>query len=1522
MSDDTTLKVGLEASTGGAEKDFKAVADAVATLGGNLRNIASDMKGAASAADKIERALAGVGTKSGDASKGVDKLTKSLSEQAAAQQAIVSSQFAKVTDNRRGSNGTNVFTEQIADAERLRNTVEKTYEVIDKRAATNKPNATPLTGEGLSIQQATAIFRVQQQQNAETEKAVRLLRDKLAIQSQIYQQASNPAQQARRYAQPKLSSGNSMGFSDLYDQQQQQQAYKEQAVGLTAARKAYQDASDAVGTYRDNLANTRYAIYDVSNTMGIMGAAILAADVGALKLAADYETAFATIERTSGASGDELVKLQNQFEGLAQTIPTSFKDLTSIGALAGQLNISAKNIAEFTKSVAMFTSTTNVGVDSAATAFGRLDALLPDVNGNYEALGSSILNVGVNSVATEAEIVSTTSQIAAAGAAAGLSADQVIGLSASFASLGVAPEASRGTVIRVFGLINKAIAEGGDSLNEYAKIAGVSADEFKKSWGTKGFSDNFVKFLQGIGSEGTTAQLTLADLGITAARDQSALLKLSQNTGLVADNLGYAADGMSDATQLGDSFAITSATLAAKTEELVNSFKVMFGVLGSGGLSIVGNIVDGLKSMVVFFTDLAKNPFVSSLATTIGALSAFSGVIALLTSGFGRFIGSILAAKPVVALFNQQMAVVQTRLAVVKAEAALAGTSMGTFRAATVAASGALKTFAASTGVGLLFVGALMLAGKEFEAISDSMKSTSDRAKETFGSLDGLSKALADDTAAAKKGADAYGHITANMKTVTDATDEWTGYMAPASDGQIRIAHATKNAATEITQSTLAIGANTAAWLANQLATDKSVQELFKLNNATLGGPTLDVGGVLTAAAKNDKASALKIVEEYQAQAQEYMRQNGTSGSAMVAKQYSDVAEQARNAIDSTTGALQTAANQTVINTSVNDALGVSAQQTTDALLTEGDGAETAADKLSQLQDQVAAGFANTNALADMAKGFFDLSTSIYQGGVSFDAFSQGGQANLANLQGSIATTIAAGATMGVDATESIGILFHNLQQQGIDTAQLLASVTAMGYNAKTVQGYVDGTIKMSAQGKYLAEVQQALTQYSHDVADSLAGSGGGGGGGGTPSVADAAKDAAKEIRTLSDYASDLHKVFDRAYELRFGKSDGLDDIASGWNAIAKSTADANKEIADAQNKLRSLTADKSTQQYLLGVANQYGDKERAGQLGASIADLNSQIADEQQKVTDAQADNSKTLKGNTQQAIDNRQTLGDMVGKYKDYIGTLAESGMSQEDLKKKSGQLKQEFISQATQAGYSKDEIKKYSDSFDDMTEVIGKVPRKVTVNTTANTSPAKQALKEFEAQAKASGTTAGRNFRNAVSSAIGGGGKPISFPKLPNPPKLPSIPIHFQMPPYRKMMEMQDAIRKTTGDAQFRIALGPGSQGGQVFMSGGYTGGTSTKDIVGSVHGKEYVIDAENTKRLGLPFLNALNNGMMPNSTVAAAGSKGGGSGVMVVELSPYDRQLLAQAGNVQLKIGNKTIAAAASSANVVEGRRRSN
>lgn len=119
-------------------------------------------------------------------------------------------------------------------------------------------------------------------------------------------------------------------------------------------------------------------------------------------------------------------------------------------------------------------------------------------------------------------------------------------------------------------------------------------------------------------------------------------------------------------------------------------------------------------------------------------------------------------------------------------------------------------------------------------------------------------------------------------------------------------------------------------------------------------------------------------------------------------------------------------------------------------------------------------------------------------------------------------------------------------------------------------------------------------------------------------------------------------------------------------------------------------------------------------------------------------------------------------------------------------------------------------------------------------------------------------------------------------------------------------------------------PGSSG--FYATGGFTGRGGKYDPAGIVHKGEYVVPKQFVNQsTGLPdasFLAQLQNGVRSFAVGGFAGPMGGGDGTVMVELSPFDRKLLSDAGNVQLRLNGRVVAEATNQNNFDEARRGSN
>lgn len=456
-----------------------------------------------------------------------------------------------------------------------------------------------------------------------------------------------------------------------------------------------------------------------------------------------------------------------------------------------------------------------------------------------------------------------------------------------------------------------------------------------------------------------------------------------------------------------------------------------------------------------------------------------------------------------------------------------------------------------------------------------------------------------------------------------------------------------------------------------------------------------------------------------------------------------------------------------------------------------------------------------------------------------------------------------------------------------------------------------------------------------------------------------------QNAKTISDYVGDLNTVLSNAFSNRYGTVDAMDKITSAFNEMKSSADDATQAIADAQQEISGIKADKNILEYQLSVAVRYGDTLRAEAIRAKLAKANASLAEQEKKITDNQQTLNKTLTGTSASAVENRAKLRELVQAGNSYLLTLAQSGMSSADLQVEAKKLADDFLQQGKNLGFAEGELKTYLDAFTkDFSAVITSVPKDITI--TVDTDPALQAIKDFVKNANAA--LAGlvtKDTSGGVGAITGGNGaqkNPGVAPKPTTaiPPKPTTNPgdgytwtynatkkawertkvaavTKYPIPPSTELAKynvQKDLVKtyesgmgwltlpseyeaaKKAVDA-FKLKYGAGYASGGLIQGPG----TATSDsIPARVSSGEYIVQANAVRYYGTDFMNALNNIQVQRQSFsgASAGSNG------MVYLSPEDRQLLRAAIErpINLYADSKQLASTVSSGNALLARRGQN
>ena len=1448
----------------------------------------------------------------------------------------------------------------------------------------------------------------------------------------------------------RLAKSQQSGKNSWFDPQKTDQQNLAIAKNIAAdnqyaetQRANRQKMAQAEAKYQSQLSTARYALYDLSSTYKTLGVAASGAFAGMVGAAMKFEDAFTGVERTSGLVGNDLHDLKEELIQLSVEMPESFENLSGIATLGGQLGIAGDAVAGFSETVAMFAATTDASIDATATGFGRIAQLTGASQSSFENIGSAIYEVGVNSVATETEIMNVAQEIATSGDLAGFTTDQIIGLSGALASLGVQPERARGNMQRIFANIDQSVSLSGENLQKFASLSGMTAEEFSKAWKDDA-GNTFVALVDGLGSAsaaGENLDMILGELGIKSVRDAQTMKQLANNTDLLHMTMNDAADAYASGTSLTDAYSNVANNLSSQLKKLRNAVMSVFAALGDStaiglGVATLTQLVDMAADAIRWLNDLGGGfkVFGTVITTVVGVTAAF----ALLQAGLARtragaiaFVQSQLAMKTAAvgaatSIWAQVKALAAQHTAAWSAArannaglwASLKALITGQYgaKAATDATTASMSRGAAvargfGRALGVMFgpigIGvALLWQLGESLGVFDKFKSGADSAKDAAMNMklnfDGLADAVKEDTQTFHETGEAMEVLYKTADGSTVSLDSFGGSMLSAVSNAAELAGGIDGVTGSIKDNTLAIGENTAAYIANELMNNEDFKNVLDANRESLdklGISSADLATNLLNLGLDGTVDWLEKTNDQfflttdqfdklntAAEKGEWVFRNHAMAMGFSHDQSHEMYQQFA-AVDDIMDVLnKTGADLTSefeYMTAIQNALGL---ETGD---TEG--------KVSDLANTLVN--SGVFAAATFEDAMYNLGASVAENGNSLDAYSVGGRENLNALAQAVN---AAAQSAGDDAAAFANYLaqiYNDLYNHNTSMANQFAAMMGDQMNVPRQQlemasrgvGSLAGQLgevrrqsigaaaaidtSSFAQGRAAkaAELHEAAQNRANKASNNAAKAAKKQAAAQKKAAAEAKK-AAERVYTLSDYISDLSGVMNDAFSFRWGLQQEVDNTADAFQRMVDRQREAREAIQDAKQSIRDykqelrdlkaemngLKAERNTLQYQLKVAVDYGDNIRAkeirAQLGENSASISGNKNDQSKNLKDtakaqkdlskAQKDAKANLKGTSKSAREQRSAVLDLVSSYQDQITAIANSGLSQKETAKQVDKLKKKFEAQMTQLGYNRDEVKKYSKSFDDIKTIVNKVPKNLTIKVG---SPADTALRQWRKK-----NTSGKGLSKSVpiKTSVGrpSGGSGVSNWRKKNTggrglSKKIKIPVTtgFSSGGAKKAARaaslvagigletarMNAALKKggwistakAVGHAS-NIARYKGKLQSGNYAKGGFTGRGKVDDEAGIVHKGEYVFRKDQVNQsTGLPYPAALAS-MMAGSRSTTVNASAAVPSVLQVELSPTDRNLLAQAG-VQpiIAIGDKQIAGATARANVASGVRGS-
>ena len=431
-----------------------------------------------------------------------------------------------------------------------------------------------------------------------------------------------------------------------------------------AARKYRQTAEDvrlleAELRQATSKASALRSALDFSKTIRTMGyglystitPAIMMAGRYAIQSARDIDSAYRDMRKTVNGTEDEFQHLLDSALKFSTTHFTTAEQMLEIESIGGQLGIAATDLEAFGETVANLDIATNIDAETVAEQLGKMGSVLNVTEDQYDNFGDALVRLGNNMPVMESDIMTLSTRFMGMGKVVGMEADEILGWAAAASATGQKAEAAGSAMQRFISKMETAVVGGGETLEQWASVADMSAQEFADAF-NKDASTAMKAFVDGLGriqKEGGSVNQVLQDLKINNVRDKQLLEGLAMqayNAGDGMSLLGYALKLSSDAwngfaTETKDGsieYAGDAAREAGKkaegfsgqVQEMINTAQLLSTELAQGALPYVIALKEAFQGLATAFSAMPD-----SMKTFIVGATGALALVGPLAVGFG-----------------------------------------------------------------------------------------------------------------------------------------------------------------------------------------------------------------------------------------------------------------------------------------------------------------------------------------------------------------------------------------------------------------------------------------------------------------------------------------------------------------------------------------------------------------------------------------------------------------------------------------------------------------------------------------------------------------------------------------------------------------------------------------------------------------------------------------------------------------------------------------------------------------------
>lgn len=385
----------------------------------------------------------------------------------------------------------------------------------------------------------------------------------------------------------------------------------------------------------------------------VMTTPILGLGATAVKASIGFESSFASVRKTVDATEAEFDQLAATSKRMSTEVAAGTNEINEVMAAGGQLGVATEHLSDFTRvMIDLGNSCEDLSADEAATTIAQFANIMGTSQSQFSNIGSTLVDLGNNFATTEKPIMDMAHRMAGAGKQVGLTEAQVLGFAAALSSVGIEAQMGGSAFSKALIKMEVASATGGEALEDFGKVAGMTGQQFKTLWDSDPAAafEAFIVGLSKLDEEGESAIAVLDEIGIKEVRLRDTMLRAVNATDLFSRAQNMATSAWKKNTALSEEANKRYATTESKLKNLKNTALLFGQQIGDDLNPTIRSLIDGAEELLQKFLSMDEAQrkqiiqfaaYAAAAGPVLLALGKITKGVGTVSTAFGKFATSV-----------------------------------------------------------------------------------------------------------------------------------------------------------------------------------------------------------------------------------------------------------------------------------------------------------------------------------------------------------------------------------------------------------------------------------------------------------------------------------------------------------------------------------------------------------------------------------------------------------------------------------------------------------------------------------------------------------------------------------------------------------------------------------------------------------------------------------------------------------------------------------------------------------------